>query len=168
MAKDEDRTANSESADNEETRSLLSQGSEESDIVVHPGPRPDTKTRPPIPFPPRRQSSFAQARPPGTPRTPNRVRFEFEDHVLPPRATNGHADPNWIEEEDYMTGSGGSEDGSRRNSDAQRLPLLTDIEAPSITVASADMGFNAEDLLESARPKSGLRNAFMNMANSIM
>jgi len=49
----------------------------------------------------------------------------------------------------------------------QRAPLLTDIEAPSIAVAN-DLDFNPEDLLESARPKSGLRSAFFNMANSII
>jgi sodium-coupled neutral amino acid transporter 11 len=44
--------------------------------------------------------------------------------------------------------------------------LLTGIEAPSVTLASDD--FNPEDLLEGARPKSGMKSAFMNMANSIM
>jgi sodium-coupled neutral amino acid transporter 11 len=63
----------------------------------------------------------------------------------------------WIEEQDYMNGSAGGR--------GQRVPLLTGIEAPSVTVAS---DFNAEDLLESARPKSGMQSAFMNMANSIM
>jgi sodium-coupled neutral amino acid transporter 11 len=43
---------------------------------------------------------------------------------------------------------------------------LTDIEAPSVTLATDD--FNADDLLESARPKSGMKSAFMNMANSII
>lgn len=54
-----------------------------------------------------------------------------------------------------------------RSANGQRAPLLTDIEAPSVTVAN-DMEFNPEDLLESARPKSGLKSAFMNMANSII
>jgi sodium-coupled neutral amino acid transporter 11 len=67
-----------------------------------------------------------------------------------------------VEEEDYLS------QHAERNGGTQRIPLLTDIEAPSVTVASADIGFNAEDLLESARPKSGMRSAFMNMANSIM
>jgi sodium-coupled neutral amino acid transporter 11 len=62
-----------------------------------------------------------------------------------------------MEEQDYMNGSASGR--------GQRVPLLTDIEAPSVTVAN---DFNAEDLLESARPKSGMRSAFMNMANSIM
>ena len=55
-----------------------------------------------------------------------------------------------------------------RSSTGQRAPLLTGIEAPSVTVAGIDVDFNVEDLLETARPKSGMRSAFMNMANSIM
>ena len=51
------------------------------------------------------------------------------------------------------------------------LPLLTDIEAPSITLAASPWG--DDDVHEWAererlRPKSGLRSAFMNMANSII
>ncbi|KAF2864115.1 hypothetical protein K470DRAFT_209307 [Piedraia hortae CBS 480.64] len=98
----------------------------------------------------KRQSSFAQRRPNGTPRTPMRVRFD----VAEPDEDTARA-RNWAEDEDFM--------GLREG----RIPLLTDIEAPSITVAN-DLDFNPEDLLESARPKSGLKSAFMNMANSII
>jgi len=68
---------------------------------------------------------------------------------------------DWLELEgdDYLDGS----DGRERT---QRLPLLTGIEAPSVTVA--EESFNPEDHLENARPRSGMRSAFMNMANSIM
>jgi sodium-coupled neutral amino acid transporter 11 len=68
---------------------------------------------------------------------------------------------DWVEldGEDYMDG----DDGRER---VQRMPLLTGIEAPSVTVA--EESFNPEDHLESARPRSGMRSAFMNMANSIM
>lgn len=78
--------------------------------------------------------------------------------------TNGHARPGSIN-----TGDGSDEEnhflGARRSSTGQRAPLLTDVEAPCVTAA---LEFNAEDLLESARPKSGTRSAFMNMANSII
>jgi len=78
--------------------------------------------------------------------------------------TNGHARPGSIN-----TGDGFDEEnhflGARRSSTGQRAPLLTDVEAPCVTAA---LEFNAEDLLESARPKSGTRSAFMNMANSII
>jgi sodium-coupled neutral amino acid transporter 11 len=121
---------------------------------------------------PRRQSAIAQPRVDGTPRTQNRVRF---DVIEPPSAParggtiNGNSSTahnsgeDWLEEEDYLHES----DGSREPSSGQRAPLLTDIQAPSVALAN-DLDFNAEDHLESARPKSGLSSAFMNMANSII
>lgn len=130
---------------------------------------------------PRRQSAFAQTRADGSQRTPNRVRFDVEDSV---HSASVHEEEeeeeedesSWLED-DYMVGReqnnryGGREHtsrygGSRRDGVGQRAPLLTDIEAPSVTVAES--AFNPEDLLESARPKSGMSSAFMNMANSIM
>lgn len=120
-----------------------------------------------IPGKPRRQSSFAQPRPDGTPRTPNRVRFEISDEDMENARANkvrengfGHpeAQMDWMDEDDYMTSDGTGHGG-------QRLPLLTGIEAPSVALAA---DFNAEDHLESARPKSGMGSAFMNMANSII
>ncbi|KAF1921880.1 transmembrane amino acid transporter protein-domain-containing protein [Ampelomyces quisqualis] len=105
----------------------------------------------------KRQSSFAQPRRDGAPRTPNRVRFEDG----PGRTSDRGAD--WIElgGDDDMAANGRS--GRDR---VQRLPLLTGIEAPSVTVA--EESFDPEDYLESARPRSGMRSAFMNMANSII
>ncbi|KAI4950460.1 hypothetical protein J4E91_004343 [Alternaria rosae] len=114
-----------------------------------PGSRPNGNIK--------RQSSFAQARPDGAPRTPNRVRFEE-----PRRSMNGDNNGgDWLEldGDDYLDGG----DGRERT---QRLPLLTGIEAPSVTVA--EESFNPEDHLENARPRSGMRSAFMNMANSII
>ncbi|KAF1991094.1 amino acid transporter [Aulographum hederae CBS 113979] len=164
MAKDDMRNARKTEQhrpDDEEARDLLSDNSDADDIA---GPSPEPANY--IPRGPQRQSSFAQPRPDGHPRTPNRVRFEMERESL--EQSNGHAaHPAWIDEEDFLTSEGGRGD-QRRDSDVQRLPLLTDIEAPTVTVANADIGFNAEDLLESARPKSGMRSAFMNMANSII
>ncbi|KAF2690656.1 hypothetical protein K458DRAFT_473818 [Lentithecium fluviatile CBS 122367] len=109
----------------------------------------------------KRQSSFAQPRPQGAPRTPNRVHFD-DDPVR--RSMNGGEtrSEDWIEMEgdDYM------DDDAPGRERVQRLPLLTGIEAPSVTVA--EEAFNPEDHLESARPRSGMRSAFMNMANSII
>lgn len=56
---------------------------------------------------------------------------------------------------------------------AQRTPLLADIEAPSVTEALREEGEEVEIGAgegegEGGRPKSGMRSAFMNMANSIM
>ena len=52
-----------------------------------------------------------------------------------------------------------------------RVPLLTDIEAPSVALANspwADEDVHEWAEAERARPKSGLQSAFMNMANSII
>lgn len=150
------------SNDSEESQSLLSGSadSEDSDLVVLPRANSKSPARRPSPLvsQPRRQSSLAQPRPDGTPRTPNRVQFDDAPTVrtLSPRhSLQSNASQGWIDDEDYMSGRRGA-----------RVPLLTGIEAPSVTLASDD--FNPEDLLESARPKSGMRSAFMNMANSIM
>ena len=160
------------SEDEHEESRLLSSDSlndEEADHVVHPGP--------PFAKPPslaRRQSSLSRPPENGSPRTPrtaNRVRFDIAERASSEHVANGHPRGlqveagEWIEEEDYLAHHASHD---RRNSTGQRAPLLTDIEAPSVTVASSDLSFNAEDLLESARPKSGMRSAFMNMANSIM
>ncbi|KUJ12014.1 amino acid transporter-like protein [Mollisia scopiformis] len=133
---------------NEEDRGLLSRADSssddegEEDLVVHPGP-----SSPPVPEP-------------RTPRTPNRVRFD-----LPPALETGEDDddapPPYVD----------SPRSGRRDQRPQTVPLLTGIEAPSVTVANSPWG--DEDVHEWAerersRPKSGLRSAFMNMANSII
>lgn len=196
MPKDEVGTArNSErrGLNDEESRALLSNssfhdghhgsaGDSEDDLVVLPGVADEqyqheaplsqsrNSSRPHIP----RQSSISRPAPDGqrrTPRTPHRVRFDLSEHVADEdtSATNGHVqehqegDDLWIDEEDYMT------DGSQRlrSSTGQMAPLLTGIEAPSVTLATSDEFF-PEDHLETARPRSGMRMAFMNMANSII
>ncbi|KAI9664470.1 MAG: hypothetical protein M1821_005916 [Bathelium mastoideum] len=148
----------------------------------------------------RRQSSFAQHRPDGTPRTPNRVRFEVDDrevgtHAPPssrhfqvngfPPGGNGHArhDPfasSWLQEEDYMASPvdgafNGLGSGRQGENGVQRVPLLTDIEAPSVTVATpgqwdeGDEEIHTREIMTGGgRAKSGMSSAFMNMANSIM
>jgi sodium-coupled neutral amino acid transporter 11 len=105
-----------------------------------------------------------------TPRTATRVRFQLDDEPdlsqLGPSNINYSQDTDedaWTEEEDYLTSHAGA---GRRDEFSHHAPLLTDLEAPSVTVANSD--FNAEDHLETARPRSGLRMAFMNMANSII
>jgi sodium-coupled neutral amino acid transporter 11 len=154
-------------ADDDEHQELLSYSesprgaSPDSDIVAQPA----HKTRSPRPpaFPPRRQSSFAQPRPLGTPRTTNRVHFDIEDSLRGSLDNVHQTDQDLIEEEDYLTADNWSE---RRHNAGQNAPLLTGIEAPAVTLAESD--FNPNDLLESARPKSSMSSAFMNMANSIM
>lgn len=127
-----------------------------------------------------------QAQPgvPRTPRTPNRVRFNLEDlrrsseHERRERSDGLDDDDDEEEEEEHEEEEEEEENhfNSTRslNTSArytgQRAPLLTGIEAPSVTVANLHSGADAvHELLENnARPKSGMMSAFMNMANSIM
>lgn len=93
-----------------------------------------------------------------TPRTPNRVRFD-----LPPDETNDEPPPY----NDTVRG------GRAGRAGRVFVPLLTDIEAPSANTSLAASPWGDEDIEEWAererlRPKSGLRSAFMNMANSII
>lgn len=64
-----------------------------------------------------------------------------------------------LDMEDPMSGRGG---------DSHRVPLLTDLEAPSVRVANEWGGDMEEAEAEMNRPKSGMKSAFMNMANSII
>ena len=96
-----------------------------------------------------RQSSLSHPRLDGTPRTTNRVRFDLDDQVGSPRSEE------WEDDEDYL------------NSPSQHAPLLTDITPPSQSPFLSE-SFQPEDYLPDARPKSGMRSAFMNMANSII
>ena len=150
--------------DSEETQNLLANSNTDThdhdDLTIDASKSP---TQTPAPL---RQSSLAQYRPDGTPRTPNRVRFDMDDSPTSERHANGSLHPDWVDDEDFLIEEGIGRD--RRQSDAQRLPLLTDIEAPSVTVALEHTKFHAEEHLENARPKSGVRSAFMNMTNSIM
>lgn len=123
----------------------------------------------------RRQSSISKPPSNGLPRTPrtsNRVRFDIAESDTRDCRSNGHLPMNdfecemeSLEDEDVLSDHSPT---GHRSSTGQRAPLLTGIEAPSVTVASTDVDSNLEDLLETARPKSGMRSAFMNMANSIM
>lgn len=96
---------------------------------------------------------------PRSPRTPNRVRFDLPEH--------NDLEVNGLDGPPPYTDS----PRSGRRHPRQSIPLLTDIEAPSVTLAASPWG--NDDVHEWAererlRPKSGLRSAFMNMANSII
>ncbi|KAJ5938785.1 hypothetical protein N7466_001919 [Penicillium verhagenii] len=167
--------------DEHEAQSFLTPSTEEpDDLIVHHGPfisPPGTmpNTRPHA----KRQSSISQPTPDGqrrTPRTLNRVRFDLdeesegdnhqwseEDHEENERA-HSPDEAVWLDEEDYELGNRNTP-GARHG--GQSVPLLTDIEAPSVTLATSD-DFFPEEHLENARPRSGMKMAFMNMANSII
>lgn len=155
--------ANNENSNttNEEDTGLLAAGhsDDEDDIIVHPGgdhgPGEGKETS---------TSPLEPPRQPRTPRTPNRVRFDLVPTVVEATSANGDhhhyaRDSFDIDDEDPLTSSG------RQNE--HRLPLLTDIEAPSVTLANdTDTHSLAEE--SRLRPRSGLQSAFMNMANSII
>jgi len=92
----------------------------------------------------------------------------FDEEGFARREADGDGDGyEYEDEEDDEEGRREAGGRGRRGSAAQRTPLLTDIEAPSVTEAlreeEVDVGVG-----EGGRPKSGMRSAFMNMANSIM
>ncbi|KAH9908110.1 aspartic peptidase domain-containing protein [Xylariomycetidae sp. FL2044] len=120
---------------------------------------------------------------PRTPRDPNhRVRFDLRTTNIPPPA-NGHD----LSASSYEFDRDDNDDGATRPSDrfdvsetyspesTSSRPLLTDMEAPSVALANRLDDADATDdetytwaERERARPKSGMRAAFMNMANSII
>ncbi|KAJ6164177.1 hypothetical protein N7470_002849 [Penicillium chermesinum] len=162
-------------ADEHEDLQVLSPIQEPEDLINH-APPSSTPLPPTNPKHSKRQSSISQPAPDGqrrTPRTTNRVRFDLDEGSnidLDELHSNGHPrspdeDARWLDEEDYELGEHGSP-RTRRNG-GQTVPLLTDIEAPSVTLATSD-DFFPEDHLENARPRSGMKMAFMNMANSII
>lgn len=161
MSNDQNSDRDSEGSNEEEASSLLPR-------LVHVEQNISRSNigRPKVPSVQRHQSSIPRPLPDGLPRkprTPNRVRFQVEEHSNGEFATTSPLAES--DEEDYppqVTSIG------QPSQNAQRAPLLTGIEAPSVTVASTDFDLGAEHVLDIGRPKSGMRSAFMNMANSIM
>ncbi|RMZ89402.1 hypothetical protein DV736_g3361, partial [Chaetothyriales sp. CBS 134916] len=112
---------------------------------------PDLETEPKDARPEqKRQSSLSQPRPDGTPRTPNRVRFDLADTTLARQS-----EEQWLDDEDYI------------HTSSQHAPLLTDITPPSASPFLSE-AFQPEDHLPNVGPKSGMVSAVMNMANSII
>ncbi|KAK4102657.1 acid protease [Parathielavia hyrcaniae] len=117
------------------------------------------------------------------PRTPHRVRFDLRPTIVSDgRTSNGSAehDDNPYPQRESLDFDLDSADPLSRNtttphSRQQRVPLLTGIEAPSVTVATTAAAASAPPTdaeawlaSELRRPKSSLPSAFMNMANSII
>jgi solute carrier family 38 (sodium-coupled neutral amino acid transporter), member 11 len=153
----------------EEGRSLLSHGStdheDEADGSVDSNNLSLPVSTSERPRHAKRQSSLSYPPPDGqprAPRTPNRVRFDLEDIPSSPETTRANEHPPesplWIEEEDYLHSNGDAR---------QHAPLLTGITPPSDSPFLSE-SFQPEEHLPNARPKSGMRSAFMNMANSII
>ncbi len=131
--------------------SLLAQGA----VDDEDGPTPAHQSPP---FPQSSLSRSASNGPPRAPRIINRVRFDVGETDNGEHGLNGYArtpnreDRAWPEAEDDSSENNFE---NRRNGGGQRAPPLTDFEAPSVVVAE-DLDFNAEGLLENARPKSGI------------
>ncbi|RYP63592.1 hypothetical protein DL771_009200 [Monosporascus sp. 5C6A] len=137
----------------------------EDGFVVHPG-----------------EDDQAPSGHPGRGRITSRVRFDLRPTNIPPPANGIHRDdgpdsPSYSDDEDDASCRRASRDDfefdmddSSGASGSDRRPLLTDIEAPSVTVANSPIwgGGGDGDAAWTERPKSGLRPAFMNMANSII
>ncbi|KAJ6108070.1 hypothetical protein N7523_009393 [Penicillium sp. IBT 18751x] len=163
-------TSQNDQNDHEASFVLLANTQEQEGLIVHSDPAgsPDPANRPR----PKRQSSISQPNSDGqrrTPRTTNRVRFveefpEDEDDQISNGRAHSPDDGRWLDEEDYELNEH-LESGNHHG--GQSVPLLTNIEAPSVTLATSD-DFFPEDHLENARPRSGMKMAFMNMANSII
>lgn len=153
----------------DELRSLTCLSSHDGDLLDAKAPSSDSDSSAAGPAAVH-HSALSRPPPEGQPRTPrtsNRVRFdldfESDEESPPPRDyTRSDDDASWLDEEDYNEA-----DSRRRSSTGQLAPLLTDIEAPSVTLATSG-NLCPEEHLENARPRSGLRMAFMNMANSII
>lgn len=159
--------AGPQSLDELESQSLFTDTPDgEADLVIHPAPVSPSPISPSAPSP-----AIAQPAPDGqrrTPRTTNRVRFDLDDGSEGDSRSDRHArvseDSSWLDDEDYARAD---HDRSERSGRGPMMPLLTDMEAPSVTLATSEDYF-PEEHLESARPRSGMRMAFMNMANSII
>ena len=135
----------------EKSRSLLAQGVADDD-----GDGPSAAHQ----IPSSSHSSLSRTASNGFPsalRTVNRVRFDdgeidSVEHILIDHArTPSQEDGNWLEAEDSFL----ENEPEITSNPGQTVPLLTNVEAPSVTVAE-NLHFEAERLLENARPKSGL------------
>ncbi|KAI2642087.1 transmembrane amino acid transporter family protein [Xylaria nigripes] len=150
----QDLHSNGASPQSEEHQGLLagheSDGDDDDDrLIVHPGDD---------------YGNDGDSQGQRTPRTPNRVRFDLRPTNIPIAAGSSDNSIPTRDSFDFLD----PENPGGRNSTSRR-PLLTDIEAPSVTLANnlpGDIHTLAER--ERLRPKSGLSSAFMNMANSII
>lgn len=110
-----------------------------------------------------------------TPRTPNRVQFDPNPSVFGDvnGSTDGRGSSGDEDEFDDEVFEFDFNDIETQGRHSHRMPLLTDREAPSVAVANTLGGDGDDDdgdrlAQEMRRPKSGLKSAFMNMANSII
>lgn len=123
--------------------SALSSDHSDDDLIVT-----DIRAQAPTPVPPLQP----------VPRTPNRVRFAL-DETPGDGEERGAAGDRWTADDDDDDHLGSDDEGEGDDSRGNRAPLL-------MTPGRAEFEF--ETSLEESRPKSGMKMAFMNMANSII
>ncbi|KAK2590995.1 hypothetical protein QQS21_011308 [Conoideocrella luteorostrata] len=151
--------SNGEPNGHHEDHGLLANGAfdGDDDLVVYEGEQKQEANSQSHPSPPPQRK---------TPRTPNRVQFDLNPAVI--GEPNGNARAGRPSEESFEF----DDDMEMQGRHSHRVPLLTDMEAPSVAVANTlgdDRDDDGERLeQEMRRPKSGLKSAFMNMANSII
>ena len=135
----------------EQSRSLLAQGVADDD-----GDGPPAAHQ----IPSSSHSSLPRTASNGFPsalQTGNGVRFDdgeidSVEHMLSDHApTPNLEDSNWLEAEEVLS----ENEPEITSSAGQMMPLLTNVEAPSVMVAES-LHLDAERVLENARPKSGL------------
>lgn len=129
---------------------------------------------------------------PLTPRTPSKVRFNLQPEIAPSPPKNTSSDDMQYGgphgrfsqdddresldfDEDPMYASWDPQHGTSHDGDdsQHRRPLLTSMEAPAVALANQLGSLTDEEVVERLhrehhRPRSGMRAAFMNMANSII
>lgn len=183
-------------SDNDDDDGDSDDGSSENGFVVHPGDS-DGSASPDLGGgrPPHNHSHNHSSKPKhGRIPSNTRVRFDLRPTNIPPPANgNGHSDSghdhfNNNHHDFHNDEEEGEEDRRASRDDFEdfdiddvdydpartaRRPLLTDIEAPSVALANDDELWEGDAEAEAARaererPRSGLRPAFMNMANSII
>ncbi|KAK3903855.1 acid protease [Staphylotrichum tortipilum] len=105
-------------------------------------------------------------------RTPTRVRFDLRPTIVAGTTPPSPSPPADTDDNRYPRSSFDFEDDTslplhsrNNNTRHQRIPLLTNLEAPAVTLSTTP---DDHDLAEFSRPRSSLPAAFMNMANSII
>ncbi|KAK6499561.1 hypothetical protein TWF481_009927 [Arthrobotrys musiformis] len=101
---------------------------------------------------------------PSAPQPKRFVRFDVDDELVDSTAAslaNRDNDERWTYDEDFLNSS--DDDDFAHAVEGGTAPLLTNIAAPSVVVAGLDI-----DGFEDPASRSGMKMAFMNMANSII
>ncbi|KAF3935784.1 hypothetical protein ABW20_dc0109069 [Dactylellina cionopaga] len=126
-----------------------------SDVIINLQAETATQNKIPLPL----ETSGSQAK--------RFVRFEVDDEAVDSSGLeNGNenssrAEDRWTYDEDFLNSS--DDENFAHAVEGGTVPLLASITAPSVLVAGMDIGGS-----EDSSVRSGMKMAFMNMANSII